>query len=345
MNVKVVERAGEVERTLEQDQEIIQRYFARKICGSLATGALMPGAWPNPQLMPTKMALLRLESILIYNLLDRGTRILPNGFQGVAIEIFIQWHVNAYGIIYADALQFANAAGQVGWFPTPAEYETSLNRMIQYRLSVYGVKTAATTGPTDITTLRQATLRQAACAAWITNALFLDTCMREQNGITELYEVDVVGVANAPVNRILNAWTAINNMDDGADDASDGANCTNEQIRAAACAVLQNFHPPQPPLVPVIENTFLAAGTTRGDLFRFCCSCIMVISHICHTGIEPNIAAARTMWLDFKHFNFLANHIAVVAAANPHHYVANDTFEENVYCSRGPATWFAAAAV
>lgn len=73
-----------IERTVVQDRAVIKRFFARKLCASLATGAFQD--WDLSS-VPLKMAFLRLQSILVYNLLDRGYRIGKNMSQGAAINL------------------------------------------------------------------------------------------------------------------------------------------------------------------------------------------------------------------------------------------------------------------
>lgn len=314
------------ERSSVEDRVIIKRFLARKVCGSLAVGAF--SSWKTDT-TALQMALLRLESILVYNLLDRGCRVDSSMTQADAIRDSVGWHV----AVYSKALLVIPEPHAI----SSAEYEACLKEMIRFRMSRYGVKTPKTAGNKDA--IVPSSLRNAAIAVCISHKIFLKSCFtseKKSGGPIDLHdlsvdEVDCVDLADA----IKAAWAYI-------DDVANtqvimppaGEVISNTDICVATRGVLVNFTPPVveaiQPGAHVDGNTFLTAGKpVRGDMFRLCCRCIMVTSSVCATNKEPIGINHRNVWLNLKHFNFL-DHI-FADKLSPHLYSVGDEFDENAF--------------
>ncbi len=313
---------GGVARTVIQDRNVVQRFMARRICGAISTGALVQGAWPLATLVET-MALFRFQSVVVYNLLDRGIRIGNNMTQIAAITENIAWHV----AMYTNILPVALHAAQGYVVPTADEYEAALWAMYNFRLSRFGVKTPNTAQP-DV----QLSLRMVGWAAWITYAIFIEN----------MFTVDVNNVAYtlreatfAQMNQaafaaqIVNAWEMTSPLSAALIPAA-GILITNEDIRVATRDILHGFVPPLLNPVAHLNNTFLTSGTNRGDLFRLCCKYVMMISNVCSDNAEPPAGAARNAWTAGKHFNILAAEVVVTESASlpAHSYYVHDTLDE-----------------
>lgn len=308
------------DRDNAQDILVIKRFVARKLCGSLATGALFSG-WKTDTLAQ-KMALLRLESILIYNLLDLGYRVGNNSTQAAAITDSIKWHVSVYKRVYPLAVtqQHPNPIN-------PATYEACLKEMCKFRLTRFGVKTPKTAAHNDAVVYTS--LNNVGVAAWITQAIFLQSCFMRKSA-DDTFDLHDLDVDEVDVHQLLigvkAAWEQIAHLEEVQIPPS-GDPISNEDIRLATRAVLTAFSPPA-----VDGNTFLTAGRPhRGDMFRLCCRCIMVMSYVCHTNNEPPVGDARNVWLNLKHFNFLDTVTAVPVSGSHHVYSLQDHFDEHGY--------------
>jgi hypothetical protein len=310
MKVNVLPVVGAADRTEAEDRTVIQRFFARKFCGSLATGAFHGGAWPVTN-DAQQMALLRLESIVIYNLLDRGIRIGNNMTELAAITANIDWHVAMYLNIRPIALLLVPAADPAINTPTVDEYRDALWSLYAFRLSKFGVKIPADNNP-----IIQLSMQMVGWAAWITQAIFLENCFVTVNAnefsFREVTFKDMNQVTFA--HQVLWAWTTTTPLSQ-APLPIDPPASSNEDVRVAVGDVLAAFNPPPAPAGGNLANvnTFLFAGSNPGDMFRLICHIIMVISHICHVNMEPlHNSVARRLWASSKHFNFLSDNIQVV---------------------------------
>lgn len=331
MRVNVLHVVGAVDRTEDEDRRVIQRFLARKICGSLATGAFHDGAWPVAN-DAQQMALLRLESIVIYNLLDRGIRIGEDTTQSAAIKASIDWHVEMYENILHQALLLV-PAGAATKTPTVADYREALLSLCEFRLSEFGVKIPAKKNP-----ITQLSLQMVGWAAWITQAIFLENCFVCANATEfSLREVTSANIDHKDRDRfarqVLRAWQATTPLP-AALLPIDPPASSNENIRAAVNDVLSTFIPPMAPADGNLENvnTFLFAGSEPGDMFRLICHIIMVVSHVCHNDKEPCLnTAGRKLWVSSKHFNFLSDNIQVVKNATypAHSFDFTDSLDES----------------
>lgn len=293
MLIKVVPKTGAiVARSVEEDKLLLQRYFMRKICGSLATGAFFNQAW-KLDTIAQRLALFRLEAILLYNLLDRGSRDANEIGQGAAIRSSIEWHVDIYRNVHPDLS---------GACPTPVAYKECLEKLISFRSTQYGVKAPSKGAKPDI----QINLQSIGYAAWITQAIFLQNCFIDNgDGTVALKEVDFDEMKiDSLKQQIERAATSCASL--SVDLLPSAAVVvTNKDIREATLFVLNNFVPPAPGNFP-LENTFLTAGSknNRGGIFRLLCTCIIVVSYFCEINDEPHLHE-RKIWLGLKHFNFM----------------------------------------
>lgn len=215
--------------------------------------------------------------------------------------------------------------------------------MCSFRLSRFGVKTPDSASNHDAVV--QTSLRCVGIAVYITQAIFLQSCFtggNTVNGVVELRDLDVTDVdLLSLVIGIKHALELIATLADDAipplpaGDPPVGVIITNEEIRQATHAVLQDFVPPAP--VPMTAgalvdgNTFLTAGVPhRGDIFRLCCRCIMVVSYVRHANVEPD-ASTRAIWLNLKHFNFLDDHVTADVTGELHVYSVDENFDEHAF--------------
>eukprot|EP01039_Chlorochromonas_danica_P010662 gene10662-11825_t len=265
-----------------------------------------------------------------------------------AITASINWNVDVYTEVYtgwADAPTAPTA-------PTPDEYRQSLEAMYNYRLSVLGVKIWGKNPDSPSSPLCQVSLRQVGMAAWITNAIFLENrFLFTGNNACELRDLTLGAMnLNNLRDQVARALTQINQLSPTPLPTilpvnSTNAKALNNNILGVANSLLGNVAgliPAAPTDPHAMENTFLTAGITRGNILRIFLHALRVISEVCSSNAEPpEGGAARARWVDLKHFNFVNNGFIIKAdKITANLYRVTDEFKDVEFISSTVSTVF-----